>query len=346
MPLSALSPEDDARHAHGPHAFWNESFYFNFFDPTGGLGGVTRIGYSPAKSVTDGLLALYLPNRTALVVRTVEAWKPAHAGDFAPQAGTLRYRCLEPHQRWELRYEGDAWLIEDPRDCEWLTALGLVARPRRAVSFTLEFRAFHPVYVFPSLPQRRLPLGEALRGPGGTGGLVARLKLIPPRLASAVAMRDNAHLEQAGRVFGQVELDGVAQTFEGTGMRDRSWGVRDWRVATRWRWINAQFGEALAFNAFRIHLVGYDAWGGYVWHEGKLMSLADWSRVERDGHAVLTLRPEGGESLEIRVETQMALPFTIQEPGFSTVLDEEIARFRWRGWETRGVNELMQRKFP
>lgn len=343
----SLIPEDDLRHAHGPAHWWNESFYFNFFDFSGRLGGFIRIGFNPAFGLTDGSLVLRLGDGTLLIARTCVPFSEARGGVAVVAAGALTAQCEEPLARWQIAYDGDAFVIGDPREVAFFTASGLWMLPRRQVRFGLSFDAFHPPFVFPPLPQRRLPLREALASSSPEGSLLDRARMLPELLKNAVAMRGNRHFEQAGHWRGAIAIDAEHFAFAGTGLRDRSWGIRDWRVLDWYRWINAQFGEQLAFNAFRVRLVGHEAWSGYVWQDGHLSTLSDWSRQEHtDGAATLTLRPETGPEVVVQVKTLTPVPFTLAGTRFRIILNEAIGRFAWGGRESLGINEHVHRSYP
>jgi hypothetical protein len=342
-----LLPEDDLRHAPDPAKWWNESFYFNFFDSGAGLGGFIRIGFSPALGVTDSILVLWRRDGKPLFVRTCAPWSPADSAEPTVAAGPLTARCEEPLARWQIAYDGDAFVISEPREVTIFTASGPWMLPRQRVRLALSFEAFHPAFLFPRFAQRRLPLREALASIGPEGSLLDQLRMSPELLASAVAMRGNHHFEQAGHWRGAVEIDTERFDFAGTGTRDRSWGIRDWRVFSWYRWINAQFGEELAFTASRMCLVGHEAWGGYVWHDGRLSTLSDWSREEHaDGTAVVTLRPESEREIVVEVKTITPIPINMSGTRYRTVLDEAIGRFAWGGRESLGMNEHVQRSYP
>jgi hypothetical protein len=342
-----LLPADDLRHARGSHPFWDESFYFNFFDPTGRFGGWARLGYSNVRDFAEGLFAVHDAAGTLMFARLRAPWTEPEPSTRQLSIGPLRATCVEPLDTWELSYDGDVMVVEDTATCSLVTESGPWMLPRRRLEMALSFKSFHPPYLFPKLPQKLRPLGETLRGPARDGSFYQRLLDFPDRMAIAVAMHENGHFEQAGHWRGEVALDGEPFRFAGTGLRDRSWGVRDWRVFTRYRWINSQFGEELAFNAFRAHLVGFDAWGGYVWHGGKLMAMRDWSREENaDGSATLTLHPEGGEVLRVGVKTVVPVPIRITQALHSIVFNEAMSKTTWRGLESRGVNEFVERSWP
>jgi hypothetical protein len=342
-----LLPEDDLRHAPGPGQWWNESFYFNFFDFKGGLGGFIRIGFSPASGVTDGIFVLRRGNGRLLLVRTYAPWSAVDCGKGVVAAGALMARCEEPLARWQIAYDGDAFVVGDAREVMFFSASGPWMLPTQRVRLALSFEAFHPAFLFPRLPQRRLPLREALVSSGPEGSLLDRVRMLPELISSAVAMRGNHHFEQAGHWRGAIEIDAERFDFAGTGMRDRSWGIRDWRVFSRYRWINAQFGEQLAFSAIRVRVVGHEAWGGYVWKDGRLSTLSDWSREEHaDGAAVVTLHPESGRQIAVQVTTVTPVPITLAGTRYRTVLDEAIGRFAWDGHEYLGMNEHWRRSYP
>jgi hypothetical protein len=343
-----LVPDDDLRHSHGPGRWWSESFYFNFFDSRSRMGGIIRIGFSPAWGMADGFLVLRLAEGALLIARLRVPWIEASAGEVVVAAGALTARCEEPMARWHVAYDGDAFVIADPGELAFYTASGLWILPRRRLRLALSFNAFHPPYLFPKLPQRWLPLREVLAPNSTEGSLSGRVKMLPALLKSAVAMRqDNRHFEQSGHWRGAIEIDAERFDFAGTGMRDRSWGTRDWRVFDRYRWINAQFGERLAFNAFRMRAVGHEAWGGFVWQDGRLSTLSDWSREEQDGGAAtLTLRPETGKEVVVRAKTLTPVRLTLMDAGFKCILDEAVGHFVWAGEERLGVNEHVHRSYP
>lgn len=56
------------------------------------------------------------------------------------------------------------------------------------------------------------------------------------------------HIEQSGRVTGTTEFKGNKIEINGTGQRDKSWGVRRWHTTLGWNWISCQFSDEYAFN--------------------------------------------------------------------------------------------------
>ncbi len=77
-----------------------------------------------------------------------------------------------------------------------------------------------------------------------------------------------AHFEQVGSVQGWLRMRGREMPIEGSGQRDKSWGVRDWAQIEGWNWISAQLGPELAFNAWEGWLAGKRHVNGFVWRDG------------------------------------------------------------------------------
>jgi hypothetical protein len=80
------------------------------------------------------------------------------------------------------------------------------------------------------------------------------------------------HLEAAGRITGEVVLDGRRYAVNGLCYRDHSWGKRDWSTLLTHRWIAGTCGPQLTFNAASWH--GTDG------------SLRSFGIVVRDGVVV------------------------------------------------------------
>lgn len=83
------------------------------------------------------------------------------------------------------------------------------------------------------------------------------------------------HFEQSGKVTGNIHFKGKAFEINGTGQRDKSWGVRDWAHVEGWNWISAQFGENLSFNIWEGFFKGRRYQNGFVFDKGKNYSVND-----------------------------------------------------------------------
>ena len=70
--LGNLRPEDDYMHPLGPESNFNESAYFNFFDPVHSVGGFLRLGTRANEHQAEMTIALYVGD-----LITQRAWRPS-----------------------------------------------------------------------------------------------------------------------------------------------------------------------------------------------------------------------------------------------------------------------------
>lgn len=344
--MANFAPSDERAHPAGPHEHWNESFYLNFFDTEGNWGGASRIGFSPNRGYADGFVCLYFPNGATGFVRTWESCSD-HQGRSA--AGPIEHECIEPFQKWRLRYKGPIYYFEDPTQMGDFAQAVLTDLPRRDIELDLCFRPMHDVFDFhDSMKRELLPMRDLL------ARLHPRYSLNRPvaamrKIRLIRSMSGAQHYEHAGRIEGTISVDGEVRAFEGFGQRDRSWGVRDKRVPANWRWFSGQFGDRLCFNAIKVEVLGLRASGGYVHHEGKVEALQDWALqagLDASGRPspqiALSLRSESGKRFEISGTTLQNIPVLETTDGCVTVVNEARTRFSWNGDVGWGISEFME----
>ena len=58
--IGNLVPEDDFTHELGPESNFNESMYFNFFDPEQSIGGFVRLGNRANEGQAEMTVCIYL----------------------------------------------------------------------------------------------------------------------------------------------------------------------------------------------------------------------------------------------------------------------------------------------
>ena len=91
-------------------------------------------------------------------------------------------------------------------------------------------------------------------------------------------------------VAGPAPSPWTARTFEWRGAhgnRDRSWGPRRWGGPKMWRWFSINVGDDTHFGGIRLGTGAGDLHRGWVWHEGRATSVAEWRvRTELAGDGV------------------------------------------------------------
>lgn len=98
-----LNDSDERVHAAGEGALWNDSLYFNCYDPDRKIGIVTRIGILPNQDQANVLLFAVKGGDPAGLHVRLEPRPEADWDDLT--VGGVRYRILEPFARCKISAE-------------------------------------------------------------------------------------------------------------------------------------------------------------------------------------------------------------------------------------------------
>jgi len=115
--IGDLVPEDDYMHELGPEPNFNESMYFNFFDPEKSIGGFVRLGNRANEGQAEMTVTLYLPDGRVLFMFK----RPDIDGNDAFDAGGLRFEVIElsfldvpdPEERAYLNKQSTSLALSD-----------------------------------------------------------------------------------------------------------------------------------------------------------------------------------------------------------------------------------------
>ncbi|HEX6422593.1 MAG TPA: hypothetical protein VFZ79_03895 [Acidimicrobiales bacterium] len=238
-----LEPEDDLLHPLEEATNFNESRYYNFFDPGCGLGGWVRMGNRPNEGYAEMTVCLYLPDgRVGFMFK-----RPRIEGHTAHDAGGLRFEVVEPFRSHRVTYEGTVCVLARPRD---------MADPRAA----FRDNPHEPCTVDLDLTALARPWGGEPEWDDGD----ARPDVDPE--TSFV----KGHTEQHMSVTGTVAVGDQRFDLSGAlGLRDHSWGPRYWQAVWWYRWLTVNLGPDLGFaltiagredapDARRVHGFLYD----------------------------------------------------------------------------------------
>ncbi len=310
----ALDIRDEAFHTPGPEEQWSDSLYLGGGDARSGLVFYTRIGVRPNEGVIEGALGVWLPpTRPGLPPRFLLAFArgdvPADLASAPVAAGPLTYTCGIPFEHWTIAVDGDARL--------WARAEDLGEHPdahqQVHVSGELRFSAWVPPFHFES------------------------------GLTSAVAGR---HYEQPGSVSGVLVVDGERFPVHGAGMRDHSWGVRDWQGVPYWRWMGMLVDPD---HFLLVNNVGVDGErgaeevvGGCLMLGGELAPIVAGRTegTQRDfvAHATDAL----GRTATLRGAAISVAPLRQRRGERLTTVNEGLTRLEWLGHESFGISEWLE----
>ena len=93
--IGNLTPEDDYTHPVGPETNFNESVYFNFFDPVQQRGGFLRIGNRANEGYAEMTVIVWNPDGSAYFTYA----KPQISSNDRWQAGGIAIDIVEPAER-------------------------------------------------------------------------------------------------------------------------------------------------------------------------------------------------------------------------------------------------------
>jgi hypothetical protein len=233
-----LLPSDEYLHDPGTDATFNESMYFNLYDPASSFGAFFRVGNRPNEGTGEVTVCCYLPDgRVGFMFK-----RPEVTTNDAFDAGGLRFEMLEPFEDMTVDYSGKLVLLDDPLQ---------MADPRRAftenpvttATVSLRYRGAGPMFGGEDPDAVERPGEEFARG----------------------------HYEQLVGANGTIRIGDDTYNLEGYGLRDHSWGPRTWQAPWYYRWLTGNAGEGFGFMGSRIaRRDGAGARGGFVVEDGRM----------------------------------------------------------------------------
>lgn len=317
--LGNLTPEDDGLHPLGPEPNFNESMYFNFFDPERALGGFVRLGNRANEGQAEMTVCLFLPDE-----RVLFAFKRARIDhNDAFDAGGLHFEVLEPTERVRTTYRGGVIELANPK------ALSDPSRafresPRRRITLDLLHRAAGPLY--------------------GQSHSEEESKRDPDKQFA------KAHYEQHMHVTGTIDLGDEEIAIDGYGLRDHSWGPRYWQAVARYEWLTMNFGPDLGAMVTRIEVEGAEPkHGGVIVRDGVLTPITNVeieAEYEDNGlyHRSLVARvtTRDGDRHEIHGAVKGFIPLRNRREGLVTHIGEGMTEWTFDGRTGYGLSEFLR----
>src|SRR4051794_30309496 len=276
-----------------------------------GLAFYARIGRRPNEGRIEGALGVWLPGQGFLL-----SFARSSAGDTSGSiaSGPVSFECRVPFTLWEISLSGAGRLYERAED----VALRRERFEQVPVNGALRFTAWSDPLSFQS---------------GLTGAVAAE------------------HYEQPGSVAGTIEAAGRRHGIAGAGLRDHSWGVRDWQAVPYWRWFGMVVDPetfVVVNNVGTAH--GGETAGGYLMRDGTLAPIVACRteseldpelRCQRSFTAHAT-DAEGRDAV-LRGRALEVAPLRQRRDGLLTQVNEGLTEYEWEGRRAVGISEyLMQ----
>jgi len=318
-----LDPTDEYTHPLEADPTFNESMYFNAYDPAAGVGGFFRLGNRANEGYAEMTVCLFLPDgRVGFTFA-----RPEITHNDAFDAGGMRFEVVEPFERLRIAYDGKVLSLTDPT---------VLVDPRRA--FTTE------PWVDASVRLEVRGLAMAFGGePVADDGT-------PLDLSGGFA---RGHYEQHIAADGEIRVGEDTWTLAGYGLRDHSWGPRTWQAPWWYRWLTMNFGPD---HGFVVSIVtardGSRRVGGVVLADGVYRHLdgaridTDWDGPERYHRRLRVEATCGADTYSITGEVLSLVPLRNRRRGPDgevavTRITEGMTRWRWDGREGYGLSEYL-----
>lgn len=233
-----LDPTDEYMHELGPESNFNESMYFNCFDPVHNVGGWFRIGNRANEGYAEMTVCLYLPDgRVGFQFKRAQI-----TSNDQFDAGGLKIDVVTPFEELTITYGGKVVMLTDP------------------------LQMVDPKAAFTSNPFERCDINLTILGRSAMFGGEPDTPHEAPGEEFA-----KGHYEQLHEARGTISVGDFTCNITGFGLRDHSWGPRYWQAPWYYRWLTGNAGPDFGFmGSFVAKKSGAGSQGGFVWEAGKL----------------------------------------------------------------------------
>lgn len=305
----ALTPADDLMHEVDPEPHFNESMYFNVYDPAVRCGGFFRIGNRPNEGHAETTACVFLPGgRVAFTF----ARAPITSND-AFDAGGMSFAVDEPMARQRVAFLGKVVLLTEPLE---------MADPKRAFAsnpwtdcaVSLSYGAVGPAH-----------------GGEGAGNDFAR-----------------GHYVQHVAARGAIRVGDQELSIDGFGLRDHSWGPRHWQSPWWYRWLTGNAGADHGFLISIIgSRDGERLIGGIVLERGEAAAIveADVTTEWREPgtyHSTLRATVRTDHAVHaISGRVLSLIPLRHRREDMLTRISEGLTEWRWDGHTGYGLSEYL-----
>ncbi len=320
-----LDPEDEYLHPLEDASNFNESMYFNVYDPEHRVGGFLRLGNRANEGYAEMTTCLYLPDgRVGFMFG-----RPEISSNDAFDAGGMRFEVVTPFEALRTTYTGKVALLEEPLQ---------MASPRKAFTenpwvdctVELDYRGIAPMYGGEPVNDDGSPLAEDLSGGFARG-----------------------HYEQHVGARGVIRVGDEEWPVDGYGLRDHSWGPRYWQAPWWYRWLTMNFDDDAGFVVSIVtSRDGTQRIGGVAFIEGEYHHVdratieTDWVGDDLYHQEMRITAGAGGRDYEITGSVLSLIPLRNRRESpegeqLVTRISEGMTEWHWDGRTGYGLSEYL-----
>ncbi|HEV7761405.1 MAG TPA: hypothetical protein VGO78_20510 [Acidimicrobiales bacterium] len=319
-------PQDDYLHPLEDATNFNESRYYNFYDPAAGLGGWVRMGNRPNEGYAEMTTCFYLPSGQVAFM----FGRPHIEGHTAHDAGGLKFDVVEPYAEHRVSYQGQVLLLDEPKQMED-PKQAFVDNPRVDCTLDLQVKATGPAWGGEPEPEE----GDEVRE-------------VDPEKSFA-----KGHTEQHMASTGAVTIGDQAFEIDGAlGLRDHSWGPRYWQAVWWYRWLTVNLSPDLGFattvsgteeGARHVHGFLYDR---ERYGDDRTVAIRDVQlRSDYDDgfyhHAVHVDVTTDDHTYPVEGDVWSNIPLRNRRNGLMTRITEGMTTWRYGDLEGAGLSEYL-----
>jgi hypothetical protein len=316
----AITPRDEYMHPLEADPAFNESMYFNFFDPAAQVGGFFRLGNRANEGYAEMTICLYLRDGSVGFMFA----RPQIADNDSFDAAGMRFEVLEPFARLRVTYEGSVAVLADPLAMADPKA-AFTGSPHVGCTIRLDYRGLSPML------GGEVPDGEA---PFAGTDLAARFA--------------RGHYEQHVGARGRIAVGAERWEVDGFGLRDHSWGPRSWQAPRWYRWLTANCGPEHGFMVSVIATEdGQVRRSGVVFEDGAYTpivgaEIATETSGEDRYHDRLRCRARTADrEIEITGNVRSLIPLRHRRDGKTTRISEGLTEYAWENRIGYGLSEYL-----
>jgi hypothetical protein len=313
-----LEPRDEYMHELESAQTFNESMYFNVYDPKPDIGGWFRLGNRANEGYAEMTCCLYLPDKTVGFMYG----RPHIENNDAFDAGGMRFDVVEPFKELKVTYEGKVAVLSDPI---------AMKDPRKAFTeaphvdcrVELDYRGLSPMMG-----------GEPEFDEG---------EKVPESMQFA-----KGHYEQHIGGRGRIVVGADSWDVDGFGLRDHSWGPRSWQAPYWYRWLTCNAGPE---DGFMVSIIasrdGKVRRSGVVFENGGYTPILDaeisteWSEDFDQQKLRCVAKLPAGREMEITGSVMSFIPLRNRREGMVTRIGEGMTEYKWDDKTGYGLSEYL-----
>jgi hypothetical protein len=304
---------------------FNESMYFNVYDPDERVGGFLRLGNRANEGYAEMTTCLYLPDGRIGFTYA----RPEISHNDAFDAGGMRFEVITPFEALRTTYTGKVCILDEPLQ---------MANPRKAFTenpwveceVVLDHRGIAPMYGGEPVNDDGTPLTEDLSGGFARG-----------------------HYEQHIGGRGAIRVGDDEWSVDGYGLRDHSWGPRFWQAPWWYRWLTINFGEDAGFVVSIVtSRDGKQRVGGMALENGEYHHLdrasieTEWTGDDLYHQEMRVTAASGDREYEITGSVLNLIPLrnrrtTPEGEPLVTRISEGMTEWKWDGRTGYGLSEYL-----